>query len=268
MIQNQNFLNSCPTKDRIEGWDMVKPLYWRQWWARVRTTPVAPSQGWRGRRPIGVSGSLILSKTLMELTFNPCGKFRWSLEGPVSQIHSPHLHAGVPGIFSYLLRTVQMLKREWGAESNRKLPHLFIPSKTTTLVPEFAVEDLPLNRTAILVDAFAVKDLSLGRTIMMMMCGKIWNEICGAKNGRNPRKLPRLRFVHHETRSEWLCWDSSGERRVTNRLRHGAASIIIFVNFLGIFPYTFTGPSNITITLSLTSSWVINLYWIWSNYYN
>ena len=35
-----------------------------------------------------------------------------------------------------------MLKREWGAESNGKLP-----SKTATLVPEFAVEDMPLGRT-------------------------------------------------------------------------------------------------------------------------
>ena len=41
-----------------------------------------------------------------------------------------------------------MLKREWGAESNGKLPHLFIPSETATLIPEFAVEDLPLSRTA------------------------------------------------------------------------------------------------------------------------
>ena len=42
----------------------------------------------RGRRVIGISGSLIQSKTLMELIFNPCGEFRLSLEGPVSQIHS------------------------------------------------------------------------------------------------------------------------------------------------------------------------------------
>ena len=42
-----------------------------------------------------------------------CGEFRWSPEeGPVSQIHSPHLHVGAPGIFSDLLRSVQMLKRE------------------------------------------------------------------------------------------------------------------------------------------------------------
>ena len=45
-----------------------------------------------------------------------------------------------------------MLKeREWGAESNGKLPRLFIPSKTVTLVSEFALEDLPLDRTATLV---------------------------------------------------------------------------------------------------------------------
>ena len=37
-----------------------------------------------------------------------------------------------------------MLKKEWGAKSNGKIPHLFIPSKTAALVLEFAVEDLPL----------------------------------------------------------------------------------------------------------------------------
>ena len=40
----------------------------------------------------------------MESIFNPV----------VSQIHSPHLHVGAPGIFSDLLRSVQMLKRESG----------------------------------------------------------------------------------------------------------------------------------------------------------
>ena len=55
-----------------------------------------------------------------------------------------------------------MLQREWGAESNWKLPHLFIPSKTVT---EFAVEDLPLDRTAAMVSEFTVKYLPLGRTL-------------------------------------------------------------------------------------------------------
>ena len=58
-----------------------------------------------------------------------------------------------------------MIKREWGAESNAKLPHLFIPSKTATLGREFAVEDLPLCRTAALVPGFAVKNLPLGKTL-------------------------------------------------------------------------------------------------------
>ena len=75
-------------------------------------------------------------------------------KGPVSQIHSPHLQAGAPGIFSNLLRSLQTLKREWDAES-----------KAATLVPVFAVEDLPLDRTPTLVPAFAVKDLPLGRTV-------------------------------------------------------------------------------------------------------
>ena len=72
-----------------------------------------------------------------------------------------------------LLRTFKVCldakEREWGAESNGKLPHLSIPSKTATLVPEFAVEDLPLSRTAALVPEFAVKDMPLGRILMMMM---------------------------------------------------------------------------------------------------
>ena len=58
-----------------------------------------------------------------------------------------------------------MLKREWGAETNGKLPHLFIHSKTSTIVSELAVEDLPLSRTAALIPEFAVKDLPLGRTL-------------------------------------------------------------------------------------------------------
>ena len=58
-----------------------------------------------------------------------------------------------------------MIKREWGAEGNGKLLHLFIPSKIATLFPEFAMEDLPLGRTAVLVPEFAVKDLPIGKTL-------------------------------------------------------------------------------------------------------
>ena len=62
-----------------------------------------------------------------------------------------------------------MLKREWGAESNGKLPHLFTPSKTRNLVSEFAVENLPLGRTTAMVPEFAVKDLPLGHNTMMIV---------------------------------------------------------------------------------------------------
>ena len=63
-----------------------------------------------------------------------------------------------------------MPKREWGAESNGKLSHLFIPSKTATLVPEFTVEDLPLGRTATLVPELAVKTPFRQNTMIMMIC--------------------------------------------------------------------------------------------------
>ena len=58
-------------------------------------------------------------------------------------MNSPHVHVGAPGIFSDLSRSVQMRKREWGAESNGKLPHYSFPGKTAALVSQFAVKDLP-----------------------------------------------------------------------------------------------------------------------------
>ena len=79
-----------------------------------------------------------------------------------AQLAKSALRVGAPGIF---LRFVQMLKREWGVESNGQLPHLFIPSKTGTLVPGFAVEHLPLDRIATLIPEFAVKDLLLDRIL-------------------------------------------------------------------------------------------------------
>ena len=54
-----------------------------------------------------------------------------------------------------------MLKRERSAESNVKLPHLFALSKTATLVPEFAVEDLLLGRTAALLPEITVKMMTV-----------------------------------------------------------------------------------------------------------
>ena len=82
----------------------------------------------KGNRDFRISD---LVKNLMELIFNPCGEFRCEVQR--AQLAKSSLHLiGAPGMFSDLLRFVQMLKREWGAESNGKLPHLFIPSKTAT----------------------------------------------------------------------------------------------------------------------------------------
>ena len=61
-----------------------------------------------------------------------------------------------------------MIMREWGAESNGKLPYLLISRKTETLVPEFAVENLPFGRISALVPEFAVKDLPSGRTLIIL----------------------------------------------------------------------------------------------------
>ena len=83
------------------------------------------------------------SEIPMELIFNPCGEFQWSLEGPVSHTHSPHLHVGAPGIFSDLLRSVQMLERV----GCRKQWEATAPIYPYLLIPEFTVEDLPLSRT-------------------------------------------------------------------------------------------------------------------------
>ena len=96
----------------------------------------------QNRRVIGISGSRIWSKTMMDWYLTHVVIFGEVQKGPVSQIHSPHLYVGVPGIIS-LLTSIQFLKREWGAESIGKLPHLFSPGKTAALIPEFAVEDLP-----------------------------------------------------------------------------------------------------------------------------
>ena len=99
----------------------------------------------------------------MELIFNACGELRCEVRR--AQIaKSTLLTSKLVPLGFFLLRSVQMLNREWGAESNGKLPHLFIPCKNWNLDPTFAVEDLRLGKTATLVSVFTVKYLSLGRT--------------------------------------------------------------------------------------------------------
>ena len=113
----------------------------------------------------GISRSLIWSKTLMELISNPVVNFGEVRRAQLAK--STHLTSSLGPLGSF--KVCSDAKETVGCGKNGKLPHLFIPSKTATLVPEFAVEDLPLDRTSTLVPAFAVIDLPLGRTLMMMI---------------------------------------------------------------------------------------------------
>ena len=176
---------------------------------------------------IGISGSLSWSKALMKLIFNPCGEFRWSTESPVSQIHSPHFHARAPVIFSELLRSVQMLKRDWGWESNGKLPHLFVPSKIATLVPEFAVEDLPLSRTATLVREVAVKDLPFGGTLMIF-AGFMAQAV---RRSHLTTGVPSSHLDHS-------MWVSLWTKRVLGRFFSGFLPFSLSTNFIPAFLHT------------------------------
>ena len=173
IFYNRSWIN------RENNTDLSLSIILFQLWTTYRLIfPVKIKYG--GRRMIGISWTLNWSKTLKELIFNPYGKFQWSPEGLVSQINSPHLHAGPLDPFCSF-RSVQMLKREWGEEICGKIPHPFIPSETGTLDPEFAVEDLNLGRTSTLVAAFAVKDLPLGRTHWWWWLNNIKNTKCSNK---------------------------------------------------------------------------------------
>ena len=57
-----------------------------------------------------------------------------------------------------------MLKKEGMGKTTGSYRTYVIPGKSAALVPEFAVEDLPLGRTAAYDPALAVKDLPLGTT--------------------------------------------------------------------------------------------------------
>ena len=76
--------------------------------------------------------------------------FSWRILpfSPATNFIPPSLHTHLIQIFK---ACSDAKKRDWGAGGNGKLPHLSIPSKTATLVPEFAVEDLTSSRTAPLV---------------------------------------------------------------------------------------------------------------------
>ena len=110
-----------------------------------------------GRRVIVISGSLIWSKILMELIFNPCGEFRW--RGPTwpNPLSSPprwcpwDLFRSFK-VFSCAKERERERERESGVrKATGSYRSYSIPGKTAALVTEFAVKDLPLGITAALV---------------------------------------------------------------------------------------------------------------------
>ena len=106
---------------------------------------------------------------------NPCGEFQWSPEGPVSQIHTPRLLAGAPGIFSDFLRSVQMRKGEWGTESKgsyrtyKSLEKLQTDKWTVWRYEKEGWEEGRVENAE-----FVVKYLLFGRTLWLIEFQK-WN---------------------------------------------------------------------------------------------
>ena len=74
-----------------------------------------------------------------------------------------------PLTLSDLSRSVQMLKREWGAESNGKLPHLFIPDETANLFLEFAVKYLPFGQNTLMVMMMIIEFKGLRTALILLM---------------------------------------------------------------------------------------------------
>ena len=86
----------------------------------------------RGRRLIGISGSLIWSKTLMELMFNPYGEFRWIPEGLV---------CWCPWDIFRSFEVCSDAKERVGCGKQREATApIKSLGKTAALVPEFALE--------------------------------------------------------------------------------------------------------------------------------
>ena len=68
---------------------------------------------------------------------------RGSNPGPLSNRRACYCLFPSGGLFSDLLRSVQILKREWVRKATGSYRTYYIPSKTAALVPDFAVDVLP-----------------------------------------------------------------------------------------------------------------------------
>ena len=124
-----------------------------------------------GRRVVGISGSLIWSKTLMELIRNLYGEFRWIPKSLVRRIHSPHLHVG-----TISFKVCSDAKESGVRKATGSYRTYWVLGKTAALVPEFAVEDLPSAELQPTVGSCVCSEgLVLGQnTLMMTMCSNYY----------------------------------------------------------------------------------------------
>ena len=137
-----------------------------------------PITNW-GRRMIGISESLIWSKTLMELIFNPCGEFRWSPEGPVSQIPLSAPPRWCPWDLFRSFNFCSDAKERMGCGKKREAT---APIQSLVKLQPWSWacgERTSFDRTAAMVPALAVNDLPLGRTLWWWLLlwwysNKIW----------------------------------------------------------------------------------------------
>ena len=153
----------------------------------------------------------------MELIFfNTCGEFRWSPEGPVSLIQSPHPHVCAPGIFSDLLRSVQMLTREWGAESNGKLSHLFIPNKTAARFLSLRWKTCLRQNCSIGPCSCSKSPVLVQNTLMMII--KVRPMIEYLDRPPSTAEIPSSNLCHFMCSSKWTNWSWVFENKVLREI--------------------------------------------------
>ena len=93
---------------------------------------------------IGISGSLIWSKPLMELIFNPVVNFAVVRRTQLAKFVLLTSTLVPPGSFQIFKVYLYAKERESGVrKATENYRTHSIPGKTEALVPEFAVEDLP-----------------------------------------------------------------------------------------------------------------------------
>ena len=100
---------------------------------------------------IGISGSLIWSKTLMELIFNPLVNFGNVRRAQLAKSTLLTSTLGILGSIQIFFQVSSGARVRVGCGNQCAATTRIIPNKTATLVPEFAMKDLPVGRTLTII---------------------------------------------------------------------------------------------------------------------